>query len=78
MAVVVVGNRPTSLWLVLALTVIMLVIVGLVLFLFLGRGQSGIVVVAIPGFPAESIIMGIAIGLSLIFLKRKSIRRHRT
>jgi hypothetical protein len=78
MAVVVVGDRPTSLWLVLALTVVVLIIVGLVLFLFLGRGQSGIVVVAIPGFPVESIIMGVAMGLSFIFLKRKSTRGRRT
>lgn len=76
MAIVVVGDRPTSLWVVLAITAVLLVIVGVILFLFLGRGQSGIVVVAIPGFPIESVIVGIAVGLSFIILRRKSVRRH--
>ena len=71
MAVVVVGERPSSLWVVLAVMVVLLVIAAVILFLFFGRGQSGLVIVAIPGFPVESIVLGIALGLSFIVLRRK-------
>lgn len=78
MAVVVVGDRPSSLWVVLAVMVVMLVIVGVILFLFFGRGQSGLLIVAIPGFPIESIVVGIVLGLSFIALRRRSIGKRRT
>ena len=76
MAVVVLGDRPTSLWVVLAIVAVMLIIVGVILSLFLTRGPSGIVVVAIPGFPIESIVIGVAVGLSFIVLRRESISGH--
>jgi len=76
MAVVVVGERPSSLWVVLALMVVLLAIAAVILFLFFGRGQRGLVIVAIPGFPVESIIVGIALGLSFIVLRRKSIMKR--
>ncbi len=74
--VVVVGGRPsTPIWVVLVITAIVLIVVGVVLFLLLGGGQTGgLVVVAIPGFPVESIITGVAFGLLLLVLRRKSIR----
>jgi len=71
LVVVVRSNSPV--WLILmVLSIISLVIAG-ILILALGRGNGNLMIVAIPGFPAESIILGLTLGMLLIFVRR--IRR---
>ena len=65
--VVVVRDRVSS-WAVLAVTVLVLIVVGILVFLITG---GRVLVVALPGFPPESILVGLAAGVVLIVLKRK-------
>lgn len=69
--VVVVGER-TPLWAVLAVIIIVILAVVAVLVFILSGGRGTVLVVAIPGFPTESIILGLALGVLLVALKRKS------
>lgn len=71
--VVVVDDRP-SLLVVLAVVALVLLTVGVLLFFLIGRASGSVLVVAIPGFPIESIILGIVVGAFLLALKRKSRR----
>lgn len=68
--VVVVGER-TPLWAVLAIIIIVILVVVAVLAFVLSGGRGTMLVVAIPGFPTESIVLGLAIGILLVALKRK-------
>ena len=68
---VVVARDGTPLLAVLALiSLVSLVVVGLLIFL-VSRTGDGLVVVAIPGFPPESILFGLVIGFVVILAKRK-------
>ncbi len=69
--VVVVGER-TPLWAVLAVIIIMILVVVAVLIFILNGGRGSVLVIAIPGFPTESIILGLTLGVLLVALKRKS------
>jgi heme/copper-type cytochrome/quinol oxidase subunit 4 len=75
MVVVVGGRSPTPVWAFLIVIAVILVVVGFLLFLFFGRGSSGLVIVAIPGFPVESIFIGLATGLLLLVAKRGPKRK---
>jgi len=68
--VVVVGER-TPIWPIFAvLIIVVLVVVAILLFILTG-GRGTLLVVAIPGFPVESIILGLGLGVLLVLLKRK-------
>jgi len=68
--VVVVGQR-TPIWPIFAvLIIVVLVVVAILLFILTG-GRGTLLVVAIPGFPVESIILGLGLGVLLVLLKRK-------
>ncbi|MGA3405205.1 MAG: hypothetical protein ABSD49_05700 [Candidatus Bathyarchaeia archaeon] len=68
--VVVVGGR-TPIWPIFAvLIIVVLVVVAILLFILTG-GRGTLLVVAIPGFPVESIILGVGLGVLLVLLKRK-------
>lgn len=59
-------------WAIISVIILVLVIVSVVLSLLISRGREGIVVIALPGFPFESMIIGLAIGLLVLSLKRRS------
>ncbi len=65
------GER-TPLWAVLAVIIITILLVVAVLVYILSVGRGSVLVVAIPGFPTESIILGLTLGVLLVALKRKS------
>lgn len=72
---VVVGER-TPMWAIIAvLMVVVLVVVAIVVFILTG-GRGTLLVVAIPGFPVESIILGLGLGVLLVLLKRKNLIKH--
>lgn len=71
---VIVVKDKTPLWAALAITTLVLVVVGLLLFLLIGRGQGTVFVVAIPGFPVESIVLGLVVGLLLVASRRRRRR----
>lgn len=68
--VVVVRDRSLT-WALFAVLAVILVIVAIVLLLITG-GRGTVLVVAIPGFPIESIVIGLMFGLLLLVLKRMS------
>ncbi|HXX72861.1 MAG TPA: hypothetical protein VEI80_04130 [Candidatus Acidoferrales bacterium] len=69
MAVIVRDDNP--LWVILTVISIVTIVVAIILILILGRMGAGFVVIAIPGFPPESILLGTALGILLIVLKRR-------
>ena len=71
---VIVVKDKTTLWAALAITTLVLVVVGLLLFLLIGRGQGTVFFVAIPGFPVESIVLGLVVGLLLVASRRRRRR----
>ncbi len=73
--VVVVGER-TPLWAVLAVIIIVVLVVVAVLMFIVTGGRGTLLVVAIPGFPAESIILGLALGVLLVILKRRPDKKN--
>ena len=68
--VVVVGER-TPIWAILAVLIIVVLVIVAILFFILTGGRATLFVVAIPGFPVESIILGLGLGVLLVLLKRK-------
>jgi hypothetical protein len=61
----------------LVITILSLLsIVVLIFFLLQGRGN--VMVIAIPGFPPESIMAGLALGLSLIITMRSIRKKSRS
>ena len=69
--VVVVGER-TPIWAILAVLIIVVLVIVAILFFILTGGRATLFVVAIPGFPVESIILGLGSGkVPLVLLKRK-------
>jgi hypothetical protein len=67
--VVVVRDRSSLLAVCVAL-ILVLVVVAILVFLISG-GRGTVFVVALPGFPVESIIIGLVTGLLLVTLRRK-------
>lgn len=59
------------LWVILTVISIVTIVVAVILILILGRMGAGFVVIAIPGFPPECILLGTALGILLIVLKRR-------
>ncbi len=72
--VVVVGER-TPLWAVLAVIIVLILVVVAVLMFIVTGGRGTLLVVAIPGFPVESIILGLALGVLLVTLKRRPVKK---
>ncbi len=69
--VVVVGER-TPIWAIVAvLIIVVMVVVAILVFVFTG-GRATMLVVAIPGFLVESIILGLGLGVLLVLLMRKT------
>lgn len=73
--VVVVGER-TPVWAILAVVIVVILVVVAVLTLIFTGGRGTLLVVAIPGFPAESIILGLALGAVLVIVKRVSEKKR--
>ena len=67
--VVVVRDRSSLLAVCVAL-ILVFVVVAILVFLISG-GRGTVFVVALPGFPVESIIIGLVAGLLLVGLRRK-------
>ncbi len=67
--VVVVRDEP-SIWVILAVVTLVLSIAALIFFFLITGGRGTVLVLAIPGFPAESIVLGIALGVLLVVLRR--------
>jgi membrane protein implicated in regulation of membrane protease activity len=67
--VVVVRDR-SPLWAVIAAILLVLVAVAILLFIITG-GRGTVFVIAVPGFPPESIAIGLLLGVLLVVLKRK-------
>lgn len=73
--VVVVGER-TPIWAIFAVILIVVLVVVAILVFMLSGGRGTLLVLAIPGFPVESIILGLGLGLLLVLLKRKNLIKH--
>ena len=58
-------------WAVIFAIVVVLVSVAVLVFAITG-GKGTILVVAIPGFPAESIVIGLMVGFLVFVLKHRS------
>jgi membrane protein implicated in regulation of membrane protease activity len=67
--VVVVRDR-SPLWAVIAAILLVLVAVAILIFIITG-GRGTVFVIAVPGFPPESIAIGLLLGVLLVVLKRK-------
>ncbi len=72
---VVVIGKGTPLWAVLAVIIVVILVVVAVLMFIVTGGRGTLLVVAIPGFPVESIILGLALGALLVILKRISKKK---
>ena len=70
----VVGQR-SPLLAVLAVIIVVILVVMAVLIFVLSGGRGTMLVVAIPGFPNEAMILGLALGVILVTLRRKSSRK---
>ena len=67
---VVVRDRfPT--WAVILTILLVLIVVAVLVFAITG-GRGTVLVVAIPGFPLESVAIGLVVGLLWLVLKRRS------
>ena len=69
MVVIVKDKVPT--WAVIFAIVLVIVAVAVVVFAITG-GKGTVLVVAIPGFPAESIVIGLIVGFLALVLKHRS------
>ena len=68
--IVVRDRYPT--WAVFFAILLLLVAVAIIMFVITG-GRGTVFVVAIPGFPVESILIGLVVGLFWVILRRKKI-----
>ena len=68
MAVVV---RDRSSLLAVCVAMIVVLVVAAILVFLISGGRGTVFVVALPGFPIESILIGLAAGLLLVALKRR-------
>ncbi len=66
---VVVVRNGTPLWAILTAVILVIMVVVAVVVLLLTRGT--VLVLAIPGFPIESIVLGSILGILLLILKRR-------
>jgi len=62
-------RNGTPLWAILAAVILVVMVVVAVVVLLLTRGS--VVVLAIPGFSTESVILGSALGILLLTFKRR-------
>jgi len=74
---VVVGGERTPIWPIFAVLIIVVLVVVAILFFILTGGKGTLLVVAIPGFPVESIILGLGLGVLLVLLKRKAASNNK-
>ena len=66
------NNFPT--WAAILLILLVTVAVA-ILGLIITGGRGTVLVVAIPGFPVESLVIGLMIGVFLILFRRRSVRK---
>ena len=67
---VVVGEKPSG-WVLILVMLLVVVAVAILVFALTG-GRGTVLVVAIPGFPVESLLIGLMVGLLLIVFRRRS------
>ncbi len=70
---VVVVRGGSSLWTILAAIILVVIIILSIILFLITKGT--VLIVAIPGFPVESIILGLAAGTLLIALRRRPSRK---
>ena len=58
-------------WAVILAILLVLIVVAVLVFAITG-GRGTVLVVAIPGFPLESVAIGLVVGLLWLVLKRRS------
>jgi len=76
MAVVVRDKGPIAV-ILLAITILSLVSLAIVIFLAM-EGRGNVIVVAIPGFPPESLLIGLLSGVFLVLVRRRyNVRKAR-
>jgi len=66
------NNFPT--WATILLILLVTVAVA-ILGLVITGGRGTVLVVAIPGFPVQSILIGLMIGLFLILFRRRFVKK---
>ena len=71
--IVVVRDKSPA-WAVIAAILLSLAAVS-ILLLIITAGRGTVFVVAIPGFPPESILIGLLVGVLLIALKRRPAKK---
>ena len=69
---VVVARDRFPIWAVIFAILLMLVAVAIIIFVITGE-RGTVFVVAIPGFPVESILIGFVVGLLWVVLRRKKV-----
>ena len=69
--VVVVRDR-FPIWAVIFAILLVMVAIAIIIFVITG-GRGTVLVVAIPGFPVESILIGLVVGLLWVVLRRKKV-----
>jgi ABC-type thiamin/hydroxymethylpyrimidine transport system permease subunit len=75
--VVVVRDRGPIGAILLVVTILSLLSILLLIFL-VWNGRGNVVLVAIPGFPLESVVAGLLLGVFLVALKRSGQRATET
>ena len=60
-------------WAAIFVVLLVLAAVAIVIYVITG-GRATVLVVAIPGFPLESIVIGLMVGLISVVLKHRSVR----
>jgi hypothetical protein len=66
---VVVVRNGAPLWVILAAVILVIMVAVAIVVLLLTKGT--VVVLAIPGFSAESVILGLGLGVLLLAFKRR-------
>jgi hypothetical protein len=70
---VVVVRNGTPVWAILAAVILVIMVAVAVVILLLTRGT--VLVLAIPGFPTESVILGLSLGVLFLILGRRRTRK---
>ncbi len=73
--VVVVRDRGPLGIILLVITLLSLISLVIIIFLIM-QGRGNVMVVAIPGFPPEAILAGLAVGTFVVLARRFPRRKH--
>jgi len=66
-----VARDDSPLWVILVVISIITLVIAAILIVVFSRVGGGVVLVAIPGFPPESLLLGFAVGLLIILARRR-------